>query len=208
MCCATSISTIFFPTNKSMNTIPGFMCFLRVAQTTLLRGDEFYDENILNATIISWKLINDNVKWGKPIGCSMTSITFFSAKPPICICVMKNIFQETCIIAYIIWKKDSIFEEKNSVKLSTPSSDVSLDDSSLSIELTILCSKSVSMGTYIEELADSCTREENSSPNPSFAILFNISINTSTPRPLKEVECHIISSKENDKDPSVSPAKS
>ena len=54
MSCATSISAIFVLANKSMNSFAGFMCSLKVVQTTLVRGDECCRENFLNATTIFW----------------------------------------------------------------------------------------------------------------------------------------------------------
>jgi len=70
-------------------------------------------------------------------------------------------------------RNDSRFEDKFSAEATTHSSYVSLGVSSPSPKLIVFYSKLVSMGTCIEEMADSCNQEDISMPDPSFAIEFN-----------------------------------
>ena len=63
------------------------------------------------------------------------------------------------------------------------------------------------MGADAYEMAESCNKEDTSMPDPSFVIVFKISINTSTTGPPKEESCCIRSSKADDKDLIVSPTK-
>jgi hypothetical protein len=69
-----------------------------------------------------------------------------------------------------------MFEDKVSTELSTPCSDVSLDDSSPSTEIIVFCYKSVFMETRAEELEEYCNEEENSMLDLCFEIVFKILI--------------------------------
>ena len=64
-----------------------------------------------------------------------------------------------------------MFEFFSSSELSTPISDVSLDDSYPSTEINFFYSKLVSMGTCTLELTE-CNKEYTSMPYPSFVMVF------------------------------------